>query len=135
MSENTLILLLTSLFMSNAFAEESREYICTTDSVYVMADGMSSDEYEEEDHQQLVVKINANDVKIESGVEGIESGDLRLIVNTDIEIVAINKSMQYSYSVTSKKFSLTTGIGKSGFKAGVGHYGNQMLVYGTCTEE
>lgn len=134
MSANTLILLFTSLFIANAYANETREYVCTTDSIYVMADGMSSDEDEEEDHQQLIVKINANDVKIESAVEGIESGELKLIVNTDFEIVAINKSMQYSYSVTTKKFSLTTGIGKSGFKAGVGHYGNQMLVYGKCTE-
>ncbi len=135
MTENTLILLFTSLLISNASANETREYLCTTDSVYVMADGMSSDEYEEEDHQQLVVKINADEVKIEGGVEGIESGELKLIVNTDFEIVAINKSMQYSYSVTSKKFSLTTGIGKSGFKSGVGHYGNQMLVYGKCNEQ
>jgi hypothetical protein len=134
MPENILVLLLTSLFISNAYAVEPREYVCAVDSVYVMADGMSSDEYDEEDHQQLVVKINADDVKIESAVEGIESGDLKLIVNTDFEIVAINKSMQYSYSITTKKFSLTTGIGKSGFKSGVGHFGNQMLIYGKCTE-
>lgn len=130
MEKGKFVVLFVSLFLTNTiYANEGKMYTCIVDNVYTMGDGMSS----EKDGRKLLVTINDNNVVINSDIEGIDSGDLRLLVRSDIEIVAINKTMQYSYSLTSNKFSLTTGIGKSKFKPGVGHYGDQMLVYGLCT--
>jgi hypothetical protein len=131
MKKSKTFVLFLSLFLThNIYANEKGLYTCTVDNFYTMGDGMSSDE----DVGELLVTIDDDDVEIQSDVEGIDSSNLKLVVNTDIEIVAINESMQYSYSVSSNKFSLTTGIGQSDFKKGVGHIGEQMLVYGKCTK-
>ena len=112
----------------NLYANEKTIYDCTIDNIYTMGTGKSSDE----EVGQLRVTMTGNTVEINSNVELVESGNLRLLVNTDIEIVAINPTMQFSYAVHSNEFSFTTGNGHSEFKSGEGHVGNQMRVSGFC---
>jgi hypothetical protein len=141
MNKSKLIALFATLFLThNICAIEEFEvievygihevYNCTIDKTYTVGTGRSSDKR----GGKLLITITNENVDIKSSRDSVNSGNLRLIVRTEVEIVAINDSMQFSYSVHSNKFSYATGNGQSKFRGGVGHIGKQVLTSGTCAE-
>ena len=141
MKKPALILLFISLLpIHNISANENdvyevygryEEYNCTIDLTYKMGQGGTS----EKRGGRLVITITNENVEIVSSRsrDSVASGNLRLVARSEVEIIAINETMQFSYQVKSHKFSFTTGNGKSGFKSGVGHVGKQVMTQGTCT--
>ncbi len=105
-------------------------YNCIVDSTYVVGTGKSSDAR----GGQLLITITNDVVDIKSSREDLPYESLNLIVKSEVEIVAINKSMQFTYQVMANKFSFMTGNGKSKFRSGTGHLGSQMLTYGSCNK-
>ncbi len=105
-------------------------YECTIDNVYVTGSGRSTDRR----GGKLRVTITNEDVEIKSGIGNIDSGSLKLIVKSEHEIIAISKTMQFTYGVMTHKFSFATGNGQSKFRGGVGHVGEQIMTSGTCAD-
>jgi len=143
----TKVITLTALFASfylaqNIYADEVEifedvevygiyeAYECTIDNVYVTGSGRSTDRR----GGKLRVTITNEDVEIKSGIGNIDSGSLKLIVKSEHEIIAISKTMQFTYGVMSHKFSFATGNGQSKFRGGVGHVGEQVMTSGTCAD-
>lgn len=140
---NTLIVLFTSLFLTHQICADEVEvfedvevygiyeaYECTIDNVYVTGSGRSTDRR----GGKLRVTITNEDVEIKSDIGNVDSGSLRLIVKSEHEIIAISNTMQFTYGVMSHKFSFATGNGKSKFRGGVGHVGEQIMTSGTCAD-
>ena len=134
---------LTSLFLAYPLYAEEIEilddyevigiyevYECSIDNVYDMGNGKSTDRR----GGTILVTIVNKDVEIKSNTPELRDGSLKLVVRSDIEIVAINRSMQFTYGVQSNKFNFTTGNGASKFRSGRGHIGKQKLTYGKCTQ-
>ena len=138
-----LIVLFASLFLAKNICAEEVEvfedvevygiyeaYECTIDNVYVTGSGRSTDRR----GGKLRVTITNEDVEIKSDIGNVDSGSLRLIVKSEHEIIAISKTMQFTYGVNSHKFSFATGNGQSKFRGGVGHVGEQVMTSGTCAD-
>lgn len=144
-NKSILLLLFASLSLTqNVFANDDVEvfddlevygiyeaYECIIDNIYITGTGESSDQR----GGKLLITITNKDVDITSDGSNIESGHLTLVAKTEVEIIAINKTMQLNYRVMSNKFSFNTGNGQSRFKSGVGHAGAQLRAMGTCKEK
>lgn len=139
--KSTLIVLFASLFLThNIFANDVEvleeievygiyeAYECTIENIYITGSGRSTDMR----GGKLLITITNEDVDIKSDIGNVESGNLKLVVKSEVEIIAINKTMQFNYGVMSNKFSFNTGNGQSKFRGGVGHVGKQVRVTGTC---
>ncbi len=105
-------------------------YECTIDNIYITGSGRSTDRR----GGKLHVTITNEDVEIKSDVGNVDSGSLTLVVKSEYEIIAISKTMQFTYGVMSHKFSFETGNGHSKFRGGVGHVGEQVMTSGTCKD-
>jgi hypothetical protein len=140
---STLIVLFTSLFLTLQICADEVEvfedvevygiyeaYECTIENVYVTGSGRSTDRR----GGKLRVTITNEDVEIKSDIGNVDSGSLKLIVKSEHEIIAISKTMQFTYGVNSHKFSFATGNGQSKFRGGVGHVGEQVMTSGTCAD-
>lgn len=138
-----LLILLTSLFLTYPLCAEEIEildnlqiigiyeaYECSIDTVYEMGRGESTTRK----GGSILVTIINKDVEITSNTSELSGGNLTLVVRSGVEIVAINKSMQFTYSVQSNKFNFTTGNGESRFRSNRGHIGKQKLTYGKCVK-
>lgn len=141
--KNKLITLFASTFLAQSIiAIEIEEYAaievygiyevyeCSIDTIYALGQGESTDLH----GGKLIITVTNEEVDVKSNRKGVDSGLLRLVVRTEVEIVAINESMQFTYQIYANKFSFTTGNGSSRFRGGVGHAGRQLLTYGSCTE-
>jgi hypothetical protein len=135
--------LLTLLFLAYPLCAEEAEvlddyevfgiyeaYECSIDTVYDMGRGESTNRK----GGTILVTIINNDVEIKSNTPELTGGDLKLVIRSNVEIIAINKTMQFTYSVQSNKFNFTTGNGVSKFRSDRGHLGKQKLTYGKCTK-
>lgn len=133
MKKSRLIILLIPLFLTqNIYANEKKLYECTTNSVYDMA---SSKSLTFDGVGETQVTVDGNSVVIKTNVKDFSGTyNLKLSAISDLEIIAVNDSVSFIYSRTSHKFSLITGIGYSGFRPGIGHVGDQMLMAGLCTK-
>ena len=133
MKKNRLIALLISLFLThNIYANEKELYACTTNAVYDMA---SSKSLTFDGVGETQVTVNGDSVEIKTNVKDFSGTyNLNISKKSGIEIIAVNDSVSFIYSRTSHKFSLITGIGYSGFRPGIGHVGDQMLMAGLCTK-
>ncbi|GEM_PF-594807 len=142
-NKSTLIVLFAALFLAcNIYAAEIEvledvevygiyeAYECNIDKVYITGSGRSTDRR----GGKLRVTITNEDVEVKSDIGNVDSGSLRLIVKTEVEIIAISESMQFTYGVKSHKFSFATGNGQSKFRGGVGHIGEQVMTSGTCVD-
>ncbi len=105
-------------------------YECNIDNVYITGSGRSTDRR----GGKLRVTITNEDVEIISDIGNVDSGSLTLVVKSEVEIIAINETMQFTYGVMSHKFSFATGNGQSKFRGGVGHVGEQVMTSGICTD-
>ncbi|PCJ93608.1 MAG: hypothetical protein COA46_00785 [Porticoccaceae bacterium] len=85
----------------------------------------------------LRMTINENDTVLQSSsavISGINT--LKLRSKSGRGITAVSDTMVFSYNRNSQDFTLSAGIGNSGFNlASGGHTGNQMLISGTCTKQ
>jgi hypothetical protein len=142
-NKNKLIILFATLFLTySLYAVEVEEYAaievygiyevyeCSIDTIYAMGHGESTDLH----GGKLVITVTNDEVDVKSDRKGVDSGLLRLVVRTEVEIVAINETMQFTYQIYANKYSFTTGNGDSRFRGGVGHAGRQLLVYGPCKD-
>ena len=141
MKKCKLLILVTSLFLAHPLCAKEIEtldrleivgiyegYECNIDNVYEMGRGESTTRK----GGTILVTIIGKDVEIKSNTSELSGGNLNLVVRSDVEIVAINKAMQFTYSVKSNKFNFTTGNGESRFRSGRGHAGKQKLTSGNC---
>ncbi|GJM05134.1 MAG: hypothetical protein DHS20C09_11250 [marine bacterium B5-7] len=141
--KSTLIVLFIALFLThNVYAGEVEvfedvevygiyeAYECSIEKVYITGSGRSTDRR----GGKLRVTITNEDVEIKSDIGNVDSGSLTLVVKSEVEIIAISETMQFTYGVMSHKFSFATGNGKSKFRGGVGHIGKQVMTSGTCID-
>jgi hypothetical protein len=105
-------------------------YECGIDTVYALGRGESTTRK----GGSILVTIIGKEVEIKSNTQELTGGNLKLVIRSDVEIVAVNSSMQFTYGVQSNKFNLTTGNGGSKFRSDRGHLGKQKLTYGKCTK-
>jgi len=140
-NKSTLITLFASLFLTHNVCADEVEvleemevygiyeaYECSIEKIYITGSGRSTDRR----GGKLHVTITNEDVEIKSDVGNVDSGNLTLVVKSEVEIIAISKTMQFTYGVMSHKFSFATGNGQSKFRGGVGHVGEQVMTSGTC---
>ncbi len=143
-NKSTLFVLLASLTLTqNIFANGVEvfddlevygiyeAYECIIDDIYFTGSGSSTDRH----GGKLLITITNEGVEITSDVASVQSGNLTLVTKTEVEIIALNKTMLLNYRVMSNEFSYNTGNGKSRFRGGVGHAGGQVRAMGTCKEK
>jgi hypothetical protein len=141
--KSTLIVLFAAFFQAHNISADEVEvleeievygiyevYECTIDNIYITGSGRSTDRR----GGKLLITITNEDVEIKSDIGDVDSGSLTLVAKSEVEIIAISKTMQFTYGVNSHKFSFATGNGKSKFRGGVGHVGGQVMTSGSCKD-
>jgi hypothetical protein len=85
----------------------------------------------------LRMTINENETVLQNSnviLSGINT--LKIRSKSGRGITAVSDTMVFSYNRNSQDFTLSAGIGNSGFNlAAGGHTGNQMLISGTCSKQ
>lgn len=108
-------------------------YSCTLEYAYKTSTASSIDTK----GGTLRMTINENETILKNSnviLSGINT--LKIRSKSGRGITAVGDTMVFTYNRNSQDFTLSAGIGNSGFNlAAGGHTGNQMLISGTCNKQ